>query len=63
MYNLSNIKYSIKIKSLRDLIYDRMMIFFNFMQTVVKLSKDLISFRVLLTIKKSTCGLKLILLI
>ena len=63
MYNLSNIKYSIKIKSLRDLIYDRMMIFFNFMQTVVKLSKYLISFRFLLTIKKSTCGLKLILLI
>ena len=63
MYNLSNIKYSIKIKSLRDLIYDRMIIFFNFIQTVVKLSKDLVSFRFLLTIKKSTCGLKLILLI
>lgn len=42
MYDLSNIKYSIKInKGLRDLICNKMMIvFFNFMQTVVELSRN-----------------------
>lgn len=53
MYDLSNIKYGVKInKDLRDFICDKMMIvFFNFMQAVVELSRNLVIFRFLLTIK------------